>query len=131
MPSVFSKIVAGEIPYYKIAENDQYLAFLDVFPLKRGHSLVIPKKEVDYLFDLDDVSYAGLMEFTKRVADAIKISIPCKRISMQVVGLEVPHAHIHLIPINKTSDCDFTHEKLKFSKEVFDATAQLIASNFK
>ena len=131
MPSIFSKIAAGEIPCYKIAENEHYLAFLDAFPLKHGHSLVIPKKEVDYLFDLDKETYTGLMEFTKRVADALKRSIPCKRLSMQVIGLEVPHAHVHLIPINTTSDCDFTKEKLKFSKEEFEATAQLIASNFK
>lgn len=131
MPSIFSRIVAGEIPCYKIAENEQYLAFLDVFPLKRGHCLVIPKKEVDYLFDLDKDTYLGLMAFSRRVAEAIKSSIPCKRLSMQVIGLEVPHAHVHLIPINTTSDCDFTKEKLKFSKEEFEATAKLIASNFK
>jgi histidine triad (HIT) family protein len=131
MPSIFSRIVAGEIPCYKIAENEHYLAFLDVFPLKRGHCLVIPKNQVDYLFDLDKDTYLGLMEFSKRVAEAIKSSIPCKRLSMQVIGLEVPHAHVHLIPINTTSDCDFTKEKLKFSKEEFEATAMLIASNFR
>jgi len=130
MSSVFSKIVAGQIPCYKIAENENYLAFLDVFPLKEGHTLVIPKKEVDYIFDLDRETYSGLMDFSKRVADAIKKSIPCKRLSMQVIGLEVPHAHVHLIPINTMNDCDFKQVKLKFSKEEFEETAKLIASNF-
>ena len=130
MSSIFSKIVAGKIPCYKIAENEKYLAFLDVFPLKKGHTLVIPKKEVDYIFDLDAETYAGLMGFSKKVAEAIKKSVPCKRLSMQVIGLEVPHAHVHLIPINTMSDCDFKQEKLKFSKEEFEETAKLIASNF-
>lgn len=128
MPSIFSKIVNGEIPCYKVAENEQFLAFLDVFPLKKGHTLVIPKKEVDYIFDLDSESYIGLMNFSKQVAAAIKLAVPCKRLSMQVIGLEVPHAHVHLIPINTMSDCDFTKEKLKFSKEEFEETARLIAS---
>ncbi len=131
MPSIFSKIVAGQIPCYKVAENDAYLAFLDVFPLKRGHCLVIPKKEIDYIFDLDQDTYSGLMDFSKRVAHAVKASVPCKRLSMHVIGLEVPHAHVHLIPINTMSDCDFTKEKLKFTKEEFEETARLIASNFK
>ncbi|WP_317899972.1 HIT family protein [Aurantibacillus circumpalustris] len=130
MPSIFSKIVAGEIPCYKIAEDENYLAFLDVFPLKKGHTLVIPKKEVDYIFDLDSTTYSGLMEFSKKVAVAIKRSIPSKRISMQVIGLEVPHAHVHLIPINSMNDCDFKQEKLKFSKEEFEETAKFIASHF-
>jgi histidine triad (HIT) family protein len=130
MASIFSKIVAGEIPCYKVAEDEDFLAFLDVFPLKKGHTLVIPKKEVDYIFDLDKATYAGLMDFTKRVADAVKKSVPCKRLSMQVIGLEVPHAHVHLIPINTMGDCDFKQEKLKFSKEEFEETARLISSNF-
>jgi len=130
MPSIFSKIVAGEIPAYKIAEDDHYLAFLDVFPLKRGHTLVIPKKEVDYIFELDNETYLGLMKFTKRVGEAIKKSVPCKRLSMQVIGLEVPHAHVHLIPISSMNDCNFSNEKLKFSKEEFEETAKHIASNF-
>lgn len=129
MPSIFSKIVAGEIPSYKVAENDHYLAFLDVFPLRRGHTLVIPKKEVDYIFDLDRQTYQGLMDFSAQVAQALKAAIPCNRISMQVIGLEVPHAHVHLIPINTMSDCDFRQEKLKFTKEEFEATAALIASH--
>ncbi len=130
MPSIFSKIVAGEIPAYKIAEDDHYLAFLDVFPLRRGHTLVIPKKEVDYIFELDNETYLGLMKFTKRVGEAIKKSVPCKRLSMQVIGLEVPHAHVHLIPISSMNDCNFSNEKLKFSKEEFEETAKHIASNF-
>lgn len=131
MPSIFSKIVAGDIPCYKVAETEKFLAFLDVFPLKKGHTLVIPKQEVDYIFDLDQQTYLELMDFSKRVAQAIKAAVPCKRLSMQVIGLEVPHAHVHLIPINTMSDCDFTKEKLKFSKEEFETSAQLIASNFK
>lgn len=131
MPSIFSKIVAGEIPSYKVAENDHYLAFLDVFPLRKGHTLVIPKKEVDYIFDLDKETYSGLMDFSNRVAKAVKAAVPCKRLSMQVIGLEVPHAHVHLIPINTMSDCDFRQEKLKFSKEEFEETAKSIAANFK
>jgi len=129
MASIFSKIVAGEIPAYKIAENENYLAFLDIFPLTKGHTLVIPKKEVDYLFDLDDVTYLGLMEFAKKVAIGIKKAIPCNKISMQVIGLEVPHAHIHLIPINSMADCNFSNPKLKLSKEEFEDIAQKIRQN--
>jgi histidine triad (HIT) family protein len=128
MASIFTKIVNGEIPCYKVAENEQFLAFLDVFPLKKGHTLVVPKKEVDYVFDLDRETYSGLMTFSKQVAEAVKAAVPCKRISMQVIGLEVPHAHVHLIPITTMSDCDFTKDKLKFSKEEFEETARLIAS---
>lgn len=130
MSSIFSKIVAGEIPCYKIAENEHYLAFLDVFPLKKGHTLVIPKTEVNYLFDLDKETYSGLMEFSRKAAFAIKQSVSCKRISMHVIGLEVPHAHVHLIPINTMNDCNFSNEKLKLSKEEFEETARLIASHF-
>lgn len=126
MASIFSKIVAGEIPCYKIAENDDYLAFLDVFPLKKGHTLIIPKKEVDYIFDLDDDSYLGLMKFSKQVAIAIKQAIPCDRISMGVFGLEVPHAHVHLIPMNTMNDVNFSNEKLKLSKEEFVEVAEKI-----
>lgn len=130
MASIFSRIVAGEIPSYKIAENERYLAFLDAFPLKKGHVLVIPKQETDYIFDLDDETYLGLMTFSQRVALALKKSISCKRISVHVVGLEVPHAHVHLIPINTTNDCNFANEKLKFSKEEFEATAEAIRKSF-
>ena len=131
MPSIFSKIVNGEIPCYKVAEDDKHLAFLDVFPLKKGHTLVIPKKETDYLFDINAEEYLQLMAFTRRVALAVKSAVPCKRLSMQVIGLEVPHAHIHLIPINSMSDCDFKGEKLKLTKEEFEHTAKEIAAQFK
>jgi histidine triad (HIT) family protein len=131
MPGIFSKIVAGEIPSYKVAEDERFLAFLDVFPLKKGHTLVIPKKEVDYIFDLDDETYIELMSFSKRVALAIKATIPCRRLSMQVVGLEVPHAHVHLIPINNMSDCNFANEKLKLERSEFEEIARKIALNFR
>lgn len=123
MASIFSKIVAGEIPCYKIAENDNYLAFLDIFPLRKGHTLVIPKKEVDYIFNLDDQTYEGLMHFTKQIAEAIKQAIPCNRVGVAVIGLEVPHAHVHLIPINSENDMNFANEKLKLSKEEFEQIA--------
>jgi histidine triad (HIT) family protein len=123
MASIFSKIVAGEIPCYKIAENEDYLAFLDVFPLKKGHVLVIPKKEVDYIFDLDNTTYNGLMVFAKQVSVAIKQAIPCNRVGLCVIGLEVPHAHIHLIPINTINDMSFSNEKLKLTKEEFEEIA--------
>lgn len=130
MPGIFSRIVSGEIPSYKVAEDDKHLAFLDVFPLRRGHCLVIPKKETDYLFDLNGSDYADLMLFTRRVALALKQAVPCKRLSMQVIGLEVPHAHVHLIPINTMSDCDFKREKLKLTPEEFQKTAAEIAACF-
>lgn len=120
MPSIFSKIISGEIPCYKIAENADFIAFLDIFPLKKGHVLVVPKKEIDYIFDLDDETYLGLMSFSKMVATAIKNAISCKRIGVCVVGLEVPHAHVHLIPINTVSDMDFSNVKLTLSKDEFE-----------
>lgn len=126
MASIFSKIVAGEIPCYKIAESEHYLAFLDVFPLKKGHTLVVPKKEVDYIFDLDNESYLGLMNFSKQVAIAIKQAMPCNRVSMGVFGLEVPHAHVHLIPMSTMNDVNFSNEKLKLSKEEFQEIAAKI-----
>lgn len=129
MPSVFTKIINGEIPAYKVAENENYLAFLDIFPLTKGHTLVVPKKEVDYIFDLDNETYLGLMDFTKKVAIGIKKTIPCNRISMQVIGLEVPHAHIHLIPINTMADCNFSQPKLQLSKEEFESVAAQIRNN--
>lgn len=116
MGSIFSKIVAGEIPAYKVAETEDFLAFLDVFPLRKGHTLVIPKKEVDYMFNLDDETLAGLHIFSKIVAKGIEQVIPCKRIGTAVIGLEVPHVHIHLVPINNVSDIDFSQAKLKFSE---------------
>lgn len=120
MPSIFSKIIGGETPCYKIAENDNFIAFLDVFPLKKGHVLVVPKKEVDYIFDLDNETYLGLMNFAKEVAVAIKKAIPCNRIAISVLGLEVPHAHIHLIPMNTTNDVNFANEKLKLTPAEFE-----------
>ena len=126
MPSIFSKIIAGDIPAYKVAETNEFLAFLDIAPLTEGHLLVIPKKEVDNLFDLDDETYTGLMLFAKIVAGAMKKVIPCNRIGVTVIGLEVPHAHIHLIPINTMDDMNFARPKLKFTPEQFRATADKI-----
>jgi histidine triad (HIT) family protein len=131
MASIFSKIVAGQIPSHKIAEDENFLAFLDVFPLKKGHTLVIPKKEVDYIFDLDPDTYGGLMQFSRRVAEALKRSVECKRISVHVIGLEVPHAHVHLIPINSMNDCSFSNAKLKLTKEEFEEIAKTVSGNFK
>ena len=128
MASIFSKIVAGEIPSYKIAETDDFYAFLDIFPVAKGHTLVIPKKEVDYYFDLDDDLIAGLNVFAKKVAVAIKKAIPCERIGTTVIGLEVPHAHLHLIPINQMGDMNFAN-KLKLSKEEFLEIAEEIRGN--
>ena len=119
MPSIFSKIIAGEIPCYKIAETDNCLAFLDINPLTKGHVLVIPKTEIDYIFDLETESFTQLHLFAKRVAAALKKAIPCTRVGVTVIGLEVPHAHIHLIPINDMNDMNFNNEKLTFTKEEF------------
>jgi histidine triad (HIT) family protein len=116
MPSIFSRIVSGEIPSYKIAETENCYAFLDIFPLVKGHTLVIPKKEVDYLFDLDDALLSELNVFAKKVALAIGKSVPCVRVGVVVLGLEVPHAHIHLIPLNTESDINFSRPKLKLDK---------------
>ena len=126
MASIFSKIIAGDIPAYKVAETTEFLAFLDINPLAEGHVLVIPKKEIDYLFDLDDETYTGLQIFVKIIATGIKKVIPCNRIGVTVIGLEVPHAHIHLIPINGVNDMNFTNPKLKFTPEEFAATAEKI-----
>jgi histidine triad (HIT) family protein len=128
MSSIFSKIVQGEIPCHKIAEDDQFLAFLDVMPLVEGHTLVIPKQEIDYIFDLDPEVLAGLMKFAQRIAPAIKKAIPCKRIGVAVIGLEVPHAHVHLVPLNRMLDINFSQEKLKPSQESLAKTAELIRS---
>jgi histidine triad (HIT) family protein len=117
MASIFSKIVAGEIPSYKIAETENCLAFLDVFPLAKGHTLVIPKKEIDYLFDIEDALFTELQLFSKKVSIAIRKAIPCERIGVAVIGLEVPHAHIHLIPINGVGDINFSRPKLKLTPE--------------
>ena len=126
MASLFSRIIAGEIPAHKVAETPDYLAFLDINPLVEGHVLVIPKKEVDYIFDLDDDTYLGLMSFTKKVAVAIEKAIPCLRVGVAVIGLEVPHVHIHLVPLNDMDDINFSRKKLKFSAEELAATAEKI-----
>jgi histidine triad (HIT) family protein len=124
--TIFSKIVAGEIPAYKVAETVEFLAFLDINPLAEGHVLVIPKKEVDYLFDLDDETYTGLQIFAKIVATGLKKAVTCKRIGVAVIGLEVPHAHIHLIPMNNVSDLNFARPKLSFTPGELHATAEKI-----
>ena len=128
--SIFSKIVAGEIPCYKIAENEQFFAFLDINPLTKGHTLVIPKKEIDYIFDLDEHTYSGLMMFAKKVAHALEKSVECKRIGVAVMGLEVPHAHVHLIPIQKEGDMVISNRKLKLSDEEMKEIAEKIAANY-
>tara|TARA_B100000123_G_scaffold88545_1_gene64277 strand:+ start:81 stop:467 length:387 start_codon:yes stop_codon:yes gene_type:complete len=128
MSSIFSKIISGEIPSYKIAENEKFFAFLDIMPLAIGHTLVVPKKEIDYIFDLPENLLAEMMVFSKNVAKKIEKSIECDRIGVSVIGLEVPHAHIHLIPINSIADMDFTKEKLKLSHEEFIKVAALINS---
>ena len=117
MASLFSKIIKGEIPCYKVAETKDHLAFLDISPLTKGHTLVVPKKETDYIFDIDDNELAALHVFSKKVARAIEKVIPCKRIGVTVIGLEVPHAHIHLIPMNEMNDVNFSRPKLKLSQE--------------
>jgi len=127
--SIFTKIVSGEIPSYKIAEDDNYLAFLDINPNTKGHTLVIPKKEINKLFDLDQKEYLDLMSFSYRVAKAIEKTVPCKRIGMSVIGLEVPHVHVHLIPINTMSDMRFV-EKEKLTSSEFESLAKDISSNF-
>ena len=128
MASIFSKIVAGEIPCYKVAEDDHHLAFLDIQPLRMGHVLVIPKKEEDYIFDLPEIELAQLMAFAQKVAKALKQVIPCKKIGVSVVGLEVPHVHIHLLPMNEVSDMDFSQPKKNFPTEEMQTVAQKIAS---
>lgn len=127
MASIFSRIISGEIPSYKIAEDENYYAFLDINPLTKGHTLVVPKKEVDYIFDLDDETLAGMMVFAKRVAGSIKAKIACARVAVVVLGMEVPHAHIHLIPIQSEKDVDFHKEKLNFTPEEFRKIARKLA----
>ena len=127
MASIFSRIVAGEIPSYKVAEDDRYFAFLDISPVAKGHTLVIPKQEVDYIFDLDDETYNGLMAFARKVARALEGAVECKRVGVAVMGLEVPHAHIHLIPITTEGDMNFFREKLSLPAEEMAAIAARIA----
>ena len=128
MDSIFSKIVRGEIPCHKIAEDEDFLAFLDAFPIAKGHTLVIPKKQIDYLFDLDDDLYSRLFLFAKKIAPALKAAVPCLRIGVSVIGLEVPHAHVHLIPLNSIADADFG-KKMKTSQEELAGLAETIAAN--
>ena len=130
MSSIFSKIVRGEIPSYKIAEDDHYLAFLDIFPLAEGHVLVIPKNETDSIFDLNDQEYQGLWQFAKKTAKAIEKTIPCKRVGIAVIGLEVPHAHIHLIPLQNAEDINFSKPKLRLDPDMMKGVAEKIISGF-
>ena len=127
---IFSKIVAGEIPSYKCAESDKFYAFLDINPVAEGHTLVIPRREVDYIFDMDDDELAEYQVFAKRVATALKKAFPCRKVAQVVLGLEVPHAHIHLIPMNSEADVDFRKPKLKLSEEEFKQIAEKIRQNF-
>ncbi len=130
METIFSKILRGDIPCHKVAENDRFLAFLDIMPLKKGHVLVIPKVEIDYIFDLEDELLTGMMLFSKQVAAKIKAVFPCKKVGVAVIGLEVPHAHIHLIPINAMNDMNFANEKLKLeSAELAEIAEKLRMEN--
>lgn len=126
--TIFSKIIKGDIPCYKVAENESFFAFLDINPLSKGHTLIVPKEEIDYLFDIDDELLKNMILFSKQVARAIQKAIPCLRVGMTVIGLEVPHAHIHLIPINSESDMNFSKVKLKFSPEEMRIIAENISS---
>ena len=126
MSSIFTKIVNGEIPCYKVAEDEHHLAFLDVMPIARGHTLVIPKKEVDLIFDLDEEEYKNLWVFAQKVAKKLKAAVPCVRVGVAVVGLEVPHAHIHLVPMNEIKDLNFMNERLKFTPEEYQEIQQEI-----
>jgi len=128
MATIFTKIIAGEIASYKIAENDEFYAFLDIFPLAKGHTLVVPKQEVDYIFDIEDDLLGRMTIFAKKIAKAIDKAIDCKRVGVAVLGLEVAHAHIHLIPINKIADIDFSQPKLKLTEAEFETIAEKIKS---
>lgn len=129
--TIFSKIIAGEIPSYKVAENDRFYAFLDINPIAWGHTLVVPKQETDYLFDIDDAQLGEMMVFTKKVAEAIKEAFPCRKVGMAVLGLEVPHAHIHLVPLKEEGDLDFKKKISNPAPEKMRETAEKIASHFK
>jgi histidine triad (HIT) family protein len=130
MPTIFSRIIAGEIPSYKVAEDDKFFAFLDINPMAKGHTLVVPKQETDYIFDLDDNTLAEMILFAKKTAKAIEKVIPCKRVGLMVIGLEVPHAHIHLIPIQKENDMSLANPRLKLSEQEFSKIAEAIARAF-
>ena len=129
MATLFSKIIEGEIPCYKIAEDENYFAFLDIYPLKKGHTLVIPKREVDYIFRLEEQTFAGLFAFAHKVGLAVEKAIPCKRLGIAVLGMEVPHAHIHLIPLDSEKDLHFGNPKLKLPPEEMETIAQHIRNN--
>lgn len=129
MSTIFTKIVKGEIPCYKVAENEEFFAFLDIFPLKKGHTLVIPKSETDYFFDIEDDKYSRYLLFAKKISEAIYKSIPCKKVGMAVIGLEVPHAHIHLVPLENVNDLNFANPKLNLSETEFQEICQSIKSN--
>jgi len=131
MSTLFSRIIKGEIPCYKIAEDDRYFAFLDINPLREGHTLIVPRTETDYIFDLDDETLAGMMVFSKKVAAAIREAFPCNRIGVAVLGLEIPHTHIHLVPMDSMEDINFRNPKLKFSPAEFEDSAARIRSFFK
>ena len=131
MPTIFTRIASGEIPSYKVAENEDYYAFLDINPLAEGHTLVIPKKtEQDYIFNLDEDTYSGLWSFARKVAKAIEAAVPCKRVGVAVLGMEVPHTHIHLVPLNTESDMDFRKKKLELAEEKFRQIAQSISTEY-
>jgi histidine triad (HIT) family protein len=130
MPTIFSKIINGEIPCYRIAENDEFLAFLDISPLEKGHTLIVPKKEIDYIFDLEDDLLVNMHLFSKKVARAIQDSVPCIRIGVAVIGLEVPHAHIHLVPLHSLGSMTFTKERINLSQAEFAEIAQSIRTKF-
>lgn len=129
MATIFSRIIAGEIPCYKVAENDKFFAFLDINPLAKGHTLVVPKKETDYIFDIEDADLGEMMVFAKKVAVAIRKTIPCVKVGVAVLGLEVPHAHIHLVPMNSEKDMNFSNKKLELTQEEFASVAAAIAAN--
>jgi len=130
MATIFSRIITGEIPSYKIAENDRFFAFLDINPMAKGHTLLVPKQETDYLFDLDDLLLSEMIVFAKKVVKAIETAVPCKRVGIMVIGLEVPHAHIHLIPIQKEGDMNLANQRVTLSKNEFEETAEKIRSAF-
>lgn len=131
MPTIFTKIANGEIPSYKVAENEDYYAFLDISPMAKGHTLVIPKKvEEDYIFNLDEKTYIGLCDFARKVAVALKAAVPCKRVGVAVLGMEVPHTHIHLVPLQSEADMDFRKKKLELTQDEFAAIASAIYSEY-
>lgn len=130
MATIFTKIISGEIPSYRVAENDKFIAFLDISPLAAGHTLVVPRKETDYFFDIEDVDLAEMMIFAKRVARALEQVVPCKRVGVAVLGLEVPHAHIHLVPLNREADISFSRERIRMLPEEFEDLSARIAEKF-